>query len=78
MFICKTECQNSMFCKVNFTLSIDSENNVSPWDSQQYSQVMYSSQNSQMSSMDMFSQQKGANPSKFEQYQRSQSQTTEV
>ncbi len=54
----------------------NSDNNA--WDSQQYSQVMYSSQNSQMSSMDMFSQQKGSIPSKFDQYQRSQSQTTEV
>jgi hypothetical protein len=39
---------------------------------------MNTSQNSQMSSMEMFSQQKGPIPSKFDQYQRSQSQTTEV
>lgn len=58
--------------QVNSALS---ENNA--WDSQQYSQVMHSSQNSQMSSMEMFSQQKGPIPSKFDQYQRSQSQTTE-
>lgn len=48
------------------------------WDSQQSSQVMYSSQNSQMSSLEMFPQQKGLIPTKFDQYGRSQSQTTEV
>ena len=53
-----------------------SDNNA--WDSQQYSQAMYSSQNSQMSSMDMFSQQKGLTSSKFDPYQQSQSQKTEV
>ena len=65
------------FLSKDFTLCIfDSDNNA--WDSQQYSQPTYSSQNSQMSSMELFSQQKGSIPLKFDQYQRSQSQATEV